>query len=111
MVFGVSTTTVFWDTSLVVHNSEVGTVCCKFPVRCLTHGSGQTDIPVSAILHPPLPPTNLYFLSISRITEVKRGPFFEHSSQLYSIATGVQHWSKVNSGLLKMYDVGIYISQ
>ncbi|KAI0090223.1 hypothetical protein BDY19DRAFT_939099 [Irpex rosettiformis] len=67
----------------------------------------QTDIPVSAIIHPPLPPTNLYFLSISRILEVKQGPFFEHSSQLYSIATGVQHWSKVNSGLLKMYDAEV----
>ncbi|KAI0806075.1 hypothetical protein BC629DRAFT_1282689 [Irpex lacteus] len=68
---------------------------------------GQTEIPVSAIIHPPLPPTNLYFLSISRILEVKQGPFFEHSSQLYSIATGVQHWSKVNSGLFKMYDAEV----
>lgn len=74
-------------------------------MRCLTFAQGQTEIPVSAIIHPPLPPTNLYFLSISRILEVKQGPFFEHSSQLYSIATGVQHWSKVNSGLFKMYDV------
>ncbi|KAI0703840.1 hypothetical protein BC835DRAFT_1317809 [Cytidiella melzeri] len=67
----------------------------------------QTDIPVSAIIHPPLPPTNLYFLSISRILEVKQGPFFEHSSQLYSIATGVQHWAKVNSGLFKMYEAEV----
>jgi len=60
---------------------------------------------VSSVLHPPLPPTNLYFMSIMRIHEVKRGPFYEHSSQLYSIATGVASWSKVNSGLFKMYDV------
>lgn len=60
---------------------------------------------MSAILHPPLPPTNLYFLSITRIHEVKRGPFHEHSSQLYSIATGVATWKKVNSGLFKMYEV------
>jgi hypothetical protein len=60
---------------------------------------------VSAILHPPLSPTNLYFLSIMRIHEVKRGPFHEHSSQLYSIATGVATWKKVNSGLFKMYEV------
>lgn len=65
----------------------------------------QTEIPVSAVLHPPLPPTNLYFLSVSRIHEVKYGPFHEHSSQLYSIATGVQYWHKVNSGLFKMYEV------
>ncbi|KXN91754.1 Serine/threonine-protein phosphatase 2A activator 1 [Leucoagaricus sp. SymC.cos] len=70
-------------------------------------GSGQlrdqSDIPPSAVLHPPLPSTNLYFLAITRIHNVKRGPFFEHSSQLYSIATGVPTWAKVNSGLFKMY--------
>ncbi len=60
---------------------------------------------MNAILQPPLPPTNLYFMSIMRILEVKSGPFHEHSSQLYSIATGVQHWSKVHTGLFKMYEV------
>ncbi|RPD54795.1 PTPA-domain-containing protein [Lentinus tigrinus ALCF2SS1-7] len=67
----------------------------------------QKDIPVDAILHPPLPPTNLYFMSITRIDEVKSGPFHEHSSQLYAIATGVQHWSKVHSGLFKMYEAEV----
>ena len=65
----------------------------------------QTEIPVNAVLRPPLPATNLYFMSIMRIHEVKHGPFHEHSSQLYSIATGVAHWGKVNSGLFKMYEV------
>ena len=65
----------------------------------------QSEVPVSVILHPPLPPTNLYFLSIMRIHQVKRGPFHEHSSQLYAIATGVATWKKVNSGLFKMYEV------
>lgn len=65
----------------------------------------QKEIPVSAVLRPPLPPSNLYFMSIMRIFEVKSGPFHEHSSQLYSIATGVQHWTKVHSGLFKMYEV------
>lgn len=65
----------------------------------------QTEIPVSVVLHPPLPPTNLYFMSIMRIHEVKHGPFHEHSSQLYSIAAGVASWAKVNSGLFKMYEV------
>lgn len=46
-------------------------------------------------------------MAISRIYEVKQGPFFEHSSQLYNIATGVQLWSKVNSGLFKMYEVSV----
>ncbi|KAI0353684.1 Phosphotyrosyl phosphatase activator [Trametes cingulata] len=67
----------------------------------------QTEIPPSAILRPPLPPSNLYFISIMRIHEVKSGPFHEHSSQLYSIATGVQYWSKVHSGLFKMYEAEV----
>ncbi|KAI0926334.1 hypothetical protein AcV5_008826 [Taiwanofungus camphoratus] len=74
-------------------------------------GSGQlrdqTEIPVSVVLHPPLPPTNLYFMSIMRIHEVKHGPFHEHSSQLYSIAAGVASWVKVNSGLFKMYEAEV----
>ncbi|KAK0470358.1 uncharacterized protein EV420DRAFT_109028 [Desarmillaria tabescens] len=74
-------------------------------------GSGQlrdqTEIPVSAVLHPPLPPTNLYFLSIMRIHQVKRGPFHEHSSQLHSIAIGVPNWGKVNTGLFKMYEAEV----
>jgi len=65
----------------------------------------QTEIPVSAILDVPLPPTNLYFIQIMRIHQVKQGPFYEHSSQLHSIAVGVPNWNKVNSGLFKMYEV------
>ena len=34
--------------------------------------------------------------------KVKQGPFAEHSNQLWSIS-GVPTWSKVNSGLMKMY--------
>ncbi|KAK2467238.1 hypothetical protein APHAL10511_000787 [Amanita phalloides] len=74
-------------------------------------GSGQlrdqNSISVSAVLNIPLPPTNLYFMSIMRIHQVKYGPFHEHSSQLYSIATGVPNWAKVNSGLFKMYDAEV----
>lgn len=33
---------------------------------------------------------------------MKRGPFAEHSNQLYNIS-GVPLWSKVNGGLIKMY--------
>ncbi|KAJ7887574.1 PTPA-domain-containing protein [Mycena olivaceomarginata] len=78
-------------------------------------GSGQlrdqTDIPVSAVLHPPLPATNLYFMSITRIHQVKHGPFHEHSSQLHSIATGVPNWAKVNSGLFKMYEAEVLLKR
>ncbi|KAF8547933.1 Phosphotyrosyl phosphatase activator [Imleria badia] len=82
-------------------------------------GSGQlrdqTTIPVNAILgvklakgaHPIDSFDNLYFMSIARIDQVKYGPFFEHSSQLYSIATHVQSWAKVNKGLFEMYQAEV----
>ncbi|KAF5327611.1 hypothetical protein D9619_005039 [Psilocybe cf. subviscida] len=74
-------------------------------------GSGelrdQTQIPVSAILSPNLPLTNLYFMAINRIHDVKYGPFHEHSSQLHSIASGVPNWRKVNTGLFKMYEAEV----
>lgn len=64
----------------------------------------QAEFPVSAILRLPLPQDNLYCICITRVHQVKHGPFHEHSSQLYAIATGVPNWTKVNSGLLKMYE-------
>ena len=83
-------------------------LCVRTNVACAC--ADQREIPVDAVLRAPLPPTNLYFLSITRIRAVKSGPFHEHSSQLYSIATGVQHWSKVHSGLFKMYEVRMPLS-
>lgn len=47
--------------------------------------------------------TNLYCEAINFIYRVKSGPFSEHSSMLYDIATTVHTWSKVQSGLIKMY--------
>lgn len=73
-------------------------------------GSAQlrdSDVPVASALQTPLPPTNLYYMSINRIREVKTGPFHEHSSQLHSIAVGVPKWAKVNSGLFKMYEAEV----
>ena len=86
-----------------------------FPVRPTSAPSNvfldQTTIPVNAILGVKLSQgadpidsfDNLYFMAIARIHQVKYGPFFEHSSQLYSIATHVQSWAKVNKGLFEMY--------
>ncbi|XP_049887436.1 serine/threonine-protein phosphatase 2A activator-like [Pectinophora gossypiella] len=43
------------------------------------------------------------FLScIKYIKEVKKGPFAEHSNQLWSISA-VPSWGKINQGLIKMY--------
>ncbi|KAJ2399572.1 Serine/threonine-protein phosphatase 2A activator [Coemansia sp. RSA 2559] len=48
----------------------------------------------------------LYLQGIQFITEMKHGPFFEHSRQLYDIS-GVAKWEKVNQGLGKMYRVEV----
>jgi serine/threonine-protein phosphatase 2A activator len=71
------------------------------------HLSEDVSLKPTSILYPPLPLTNLYNLSIMRIHALKRGPFHEHSPQLYSIAVGVQGWRKVNSGMLKMYEAEV----
>lgn len=40
--------------------------------------------------------------------QVKTGPFAEHSNTLWGIS-GVAEWSKVNSGLIKMYKAEVRI--
>ncbi|WFD00164.1 Serine/threonine-protein phosphatase 2A activator 1 [Malassezia yamatoensis] len=47
---------------------------------------------------------NLYISSLARIYSLKRGPFHEHSPLLNDIANDVPSWSKVYTGMLKMYD-------
>lgn len=44
----------------------------------------------------------IFLACIKYINQVKTGPFYEHSNQLWNIA-GVPNWNKVNSGLIKMY--------
>ncbi|XP_071529591.1 serine/threonine-protein phosphatase 2A activator-like [Panulirus ornatus] len=44
----------------------------------------------------------MFFSCIKFILSVKTGPFAEHSNQLWNIS-GVQSWSKINQGLIKMY--------
>uniref|UniRef100_A0A0B7BU89 Serine/threonine-protein phosphatase 2A activator n=1 Tax=Arion vulgaris TaxID=1028688 RepID=A0A0B7BU89_9EUPU len=44
----------------------------------------------------------IFLSAIKFINQVKTGPFAEHSNQLWGIS-GVPAWSKVNSGLVKMY--------
>ncbi|KAK4051985.1 Serine/threonine-protein phosphatase 2A activator 1 [Microbotryomycetes sp. JL221] len=45
----------------------------------------------------------LFLSSILHVNELKRGPFAEHSPLLHNIATTVPSWSKVSTGLFKMY--------
>jgi len=73
----------------------------------LKHSPGVPGTEPSAILRPPLFPTNLYYQQVMRIYQLKTGPFFEHSSQLQAIATGVATWDKVNAGMLKMYEAEV----
>lgn len=51
--------------------------------------------------------TNLYVNAIAFIFKIKLGPFHEHSPIIYDIHHSVSLWSKVLSGLLKMYDVEV----
>lgn len=48
----------------------------------------------------------MFFGCIRYINETKSGPFAEHSNTLWSISS-VPYWSKVNSGLMKMYKVEV----
>jgi len=86
-----------------------GTIQTTVQMTTVLTSPDQTEFPVSAILRPILPQDNLYSMCVNRIHQVKHGPFHEHSSQLYAIATGVPNWAKVNSGLLKMYEVRVLL--
>ncbi|KAG5485194.1 hypothetical protein CUR178_06552 [Leishmania enriettii] len=44
----------------------------------------------------------LYFGMIAWILDNKTGPFHEHSNMLYNIS-GVEHWAKIYSGMVKMF--------
>ena len=44
----------------------------------------------------------MFFGCIKYINETKTGPFAEHSNTLWNISS-VPYWSKVNTGLMKMY--------
>ena len=54
---------------------------------------------------------NYMFLGcIKFINDVKRGPFAEHSNQLWNISA-VKTWTKVNQGLIKMYKAEVLCKQ
>ncbi|VDL82084.1 unnamed protein product, partial [Nippostrongylus brasiliensis] len=45
----------------------------------------------------------LFFDCVNFINQTKTGPFYQHSNQLWNISA-VATWTKVNSGLFKMYE-------
>ncbi|KAJ1350068.1 hypothetical protein KIN20_005778 [Parelaphostrongylus tenuis] len=45
----------------------------------------------------------LFFDCVNFINQTKTGPFYQHSNQLWNISA-VPTWTKVNSGLFKMYE-------
>lgn len=49
-------------------------------------------------------------MSVSLFVQVKTGPFAEHSNQLWNISA-VPLWSKVHSGLIKMYRAEVSVSK
>lgn len=51
--------------------------------------------------------SNFYINAISFIFRLKLGPFNEHSPILFDITRSVSLWAKVQSGLLKMYEVEV----
>lgn len=67
--------------------------------------------PVQQILTSPVldryKETNLYVNAISFIHRIKLGPFNEHSPIIFDIHSSVSLWSKVLSGLLKMFEVEV----
>ena len=74
--------------------------------------SGQEEIKPRDLLQPqPFlrddGPNYLFMSSIAHIMQLKRGPFNEHSPVLFSIATTVPNWQKINYGLLKMYQAEV----
>lgn len=44
----------------------------------------------------------LFMACIAYINRAKKGPFFEHSNQLYN-ASGTPSWQRLNEGLIRMY--------
>ncbi|WPK27146.1 hypothetical protein PUMCH_004521 [Australozyma saopauloensis] len=52
--------------------------------------------------------SNLYVNAIAFIFRIKQGPFNEHSPILFDIHRSVSLWTKVLSGLQKMYEVEVF---
>ncbi|KFA67921.1 hypothetical protein S40285_05951 [Stachybotrys chlorohalonatus IBT 40285] len=50
---------------------------------------------------------NMYFSAIGFINDVKKGPFWEHSSILFNISGIRDGWGKINKGMIKMFNAEV----
>jgi serine/threonine-protein phosphatase 2A activator len=50
---------------------------------------------------------NMYFSAIGFISDVKKGPFWEHSPMLYDISGIKDGWGKINKGMVKMFNAEV----
>jgi serine/threonine-protein phosphatase 2A activator len=50
---------------------------------------------------------NMYFSAIGFISDVKKGPFWEHSPILYDISGIKDGWGKINKGMIKMFNAEV----
>ena len=51
--------------------------------------------------------SNMYFAAIGFISDVKKGPFWEHSPILFDISGIRDGWGKINKGMIKMYNAEV----
>ena len=50
---------------------------------------------------------NMYFSAVGFITDIKSGPFWEHSPMLFDISGVRDGWGKINKGMIKMYNAEV----
>lgn len=50
---------------------------------------------------------NMYFSAVGFITDIKSGPFWEHSPMLFDISGVREGWGKINKGMIKMYNAEV----
>ena len=79
-----------------------------FVLRFADSGTDHPTLRPISVLTPSLITADassyLFLSSILHIRHLKTGPFAEHSPMLNNIASTVPNWTKVNTGLLKMYE-------
>jgi serine/threonine-protein phosphatase 2A activator len=50
---------------------------------------------------------NMYFSAVGFVTDIKSGPFWEHSPTLFDISGVRDGWGKINKGMIKMYNAEV----